>query len=168
MRAAVMSCTGPGSTSETHSGSPSGAVTAWMLPPWAWALPEYHRSGDVALDADGWLLAPVAGDDLPVQDHMREPLVPGPFQRLGQPGGLRCQHVDDLIEVAVGGGPRNAVVTGQRIGGGAVAEPAQPSTACQKQASARLPRGVPRRRRSASSSFATNQASSVGTSSVAR
>ena len=32
-RAAVMSCTEPGSTSETHSGNPSGAVTAWMLPP---------------------------------------------------------------------------------------------------------------------------------------
>ena len=33
MRAAVMSCTDPGSTSETHSGNPSGAMTAWMLPP---------------------------------------------------------------------------------------------------------------------------------------
>src|SRR5262249_25528709 len=44
MRAAVMSCTEPGSTSETHSGNPLGAMTAWMLPPWACALPEYHRS----------------------------------------------------------------------------------------------------------------------------
>jgi hypothetical protein len=34
----------------------------------------------------------------------------------------------------------------QRIGGGAVAEPPQPQhTACQKQVSARLPSGVPRR-----------------------
>jgi hypothetical protein len=33
MRAAVMSCTEPGSTSETHSGNPSRAVTAWTLPP---------------------------------------------------------------------------------------------------------------------------------------
>ena len=37
-------CTEPGSTSETHSGNPSGAMTAWMLPPWVWALPEYHTS----------------------------------------------------------------------------------------------------------------------------
>jgi hypothetical protein len=43
-----------------------------------------------------------------------------------------------------------------------------PSAACQKQVSARLPRGVPRRRRSAASSRETNQASSLGTSSVAR
>ena len=42
------------------------------------------------------------------------------------------------------------------------------STACQKQVSARLPRGVPRLRRSAASSFATNCASSPGASSVAR
>ena len=35
---------------------------------------------------------------------------------------------------------------------------------CQKLVSARLPSGVPRRRRSASSSFATNCASSLGTS----
>jgi hypothetical protein len=33
MRAAVMSCTEPDSTSETHSGNPLGAMTAWMLPP---------------------------------------------------------------------------------------------------------------------------------------
>ena len=37
-----------------------------------------------------------------------------------------------------------------------------------EQVSARLPSGVPRRPRSASSSFATNCASSLGTSSVAR
>jgi hypothetical protein len=43
-----------------------------------------------------------------------------------------------------------------------------PSTACQKQVSARLPSGVPRRRRSASSNRATNQTSSLGTSRVAR
>jgi hypothetical protein len=29
----VMSCTEPGSTCETHSGNPSGASTAWTLPP---------------------------------------------------------------------------------------------------------------------------------------
>jgi len=44
MRAAVMSCTDPGSAPETHSGNPSEAMTAWMLPPWTWALPEYRKS----------------------------------------------------------------------------------------------------------------------------
>jgi hypothetical protein len=39
-----MSCTEPGSACETHSGNPLGAITAWMLPPRVWALPEYHRS----------------------------------------------------------------------------------------------------------------------------
>jgi hypothetical protein len=43
-RAAVMSCTELGSTPETHSGNPSGASTAWMLPPCVCALPEYHKS----------------------------------------------------------------------------------------------------------------------------
>jgi hypothetical protein len=43
-----------------------------------------------------------------------------------------------------------------------------PSTACQKQVSARLPWGVLRRRRSASSNLAVNWARSLGTSSVAR
>ena len=43
-----------------------------------------------------------------------------------------------------------------------------PSTACRKQVSARLPRRIPRRRRSAHSSFAPNCTSSLGTSSVAR
>src|SRR5262249_47883809 len=43
-RGAVMPCPEPGSTSETHSGNPCGARTAWTLPPWPWALPEYHKS----------------------------------------------------------------------------------------------------------------------------
>jgi hypothetical protein len=32
-RAGVRSCTEPGSAGETHSGNPSGAHTAWTLPP---------------------------------------------------------------------------------------------------------------------------------------
>src|SRR6266480_1351742 len=39
---------------------------------------------DLAFDADGWLFAPVGGDDLPVQDHMGQALVLGPLQRLVQ------------------------------------------------------------------------------------
>jgi hypothetical protein len=52
----------------------------------------------------------------PVQDHGREPLVFGPLQRLGQVRRLFCQHGDDLIEVAAGGSPGDAVVAGQRAG----------------------------------------------------
>jgi len=44
IRVAVMSCTDPGSAAEIHSGNPFGRLTAWTLPPWQWALPEYHRS----------------------------------------------------------------------------------------------------------------------------
>ena len=53
-------------------------------------------------------------------------------------------------------------------GAGDVADSAGagPSTACQKQLSALLPRGVPRRRRSAASSLAANHTTSLGTSSV--
>ena len=56
---------------------------------------------------------------------MWQALVPGPFQRLAQFRRLLCQHRDDLVQVAVGGGPGDAMVAGQRISGGAVAEPAQ-------------------------------------------
>jgi len=86
-------------------------------------LPRIPQVDDLALEADGRLFAPVAGDDLPVQDHVREPLVPGPLQRLAQVGGLPGQHGDDLIEVAVGGGPGDAMVAGQRVRGSAVAVP---------------------------------------------
>ena len=79
---------------------------------------------DLALDADSRLFAPVTRDDLAVQDHVRKALVLGPLQRLAQVRGLLCQHRDDLVQVAVGGGPRDAVVTGQRVRGGAIAEPA--------------------------------------------
>jgi hypothetical protein len=71
-------------------------------------------------------VAAVGFDDRTIQDHMREPQVPGPFQRLAQLRGLLGEHVDDLVAVAVGGGPGDTVVAGQRIAGGAVAEPAQP------------------------------------------
>ena len=34
----------PGSTSETHSGTPPGAASACTFPAGAWALPEYQAS----------------------------------------------------------------------------------------------------------------------------
>ena len=62
---------------------------------------------------------------------MRQALVAGPFQGLAQVRGLLGQHRDDLVQVAVGGGPGDAVVAGQRIGGwcgrGTSAAPAPPA-----------------------------------------
>ncbi len=88
------------------------------------------------------VLGPVAGDDLPVQDHVGEALVVGPLQRLRQVLGLLRQHDDDLIEIAVGG-PRDAMVVGQCIGGGAVMESPQAQQclpkAGQRPAAARVP-----------------------------
>ncbi len=40
----------------------------------------------LALDADDLVLAPVARDDGAIQDHVRQPFLPGPLQRLGQLG----------------------------------------------------------------------------------
>ena len=51
--------------------------------------------------------------------------VSGPLQRLAQVRGLGREHLDDLVQVPVGGGPGDAVITGQRARAGAVAEPAQ-------------------------------------------
>ena len=87
-------------------------------------LPGVPQVDDLAFDADGRLFAPVAGDDLPVQDHVGKALVPGPLQRLAQFRGLLGEHRNHLVQVAVSGGPRDAVITGQRVRGGAVAEPA--------------------------------------------
>jgi hypothetical protein len=94
-----------------------------MLPPWVCAFCGVPQAGDLALDTGGGLFAPVGRDDLPVQDHGREPLVVGPLQRPGPLRRLPGQHGDDLIEAAAGGSPADAVVAGQRAGGGAAAEP---------------------------------------------
>ncbi len=56
---------------------------------------------------------------------MREPIIFGSLQRVAQVRGLVCQHRDDLVEVAVGGDPGDAMIAGQCIGTGAVAEPPQ-------------------------------------------
>ena len=102
---------------------------------------------DLAFDADGLLPAPVTGDDRAVQDHMREALVLGPLQRLVQIWRLPGEHRDDLVQVPVGGGPRDAMVAGQRVGGGPVAEPAQPQhrlpEAGQRPAAARSAAAAP-------------------------
>jgi hypothetical protein len=96
-----------------------------MLPPWVCALAGVPQVDDLAFYADRGLFAPVAGDDLAVQDHVRESLVLGAFQGLAQVRGPFCEDVDDLVPVPVGGGPGDAVITGQGVGAGAVAEPPQ-------------------------------------------
>ena len=54
---------------------------------------------------------------------MREPILAGSLQRVAQVRCLGRQHRDDLAEVAVGGGPGDAMIAGQRIGTGACGVP---------------------------------------------
>jgi hypothetical protein len=55
---------------------------------------------------------------------VRQPVLVRPLQRLVQVRGLFGEHVDDLVPVAVSRGAGYAVVVGQRVRRGAVAEPA--------------------------------------------
>ena len=96
-----------------------------MLPPWAWAFPEYHRSICCPFDAHGLLAQAVGGEELAVQDDVTHAVVLGLLQGLVQVWCLGGEHVDDLVEIAVPGGPGDAVVTGQRGDVAAVAEPPQ-------------------------------------------
>src|SRR5215472_6367567 len=105
MRAAVRSCIEPGSTGETHSGNPPGASTALMLPPWACAFPEYHRSMTSPFTLRVGSLHRSHAITVPSRITLRKALVPGPLQRLAQLGRLVGEHLDDLIQVPVGGGP---------------------------------------------------------------
>ena len=109
-----------------------------------------------ALDADGLLGAAVGGDQGAVQDHIGQSLGVGAVQRLVQIGGLSRQDVDALVRCS---GRR---WRGRRGGRGRVwgcrARPgtsAGPCTACQNGVKARLPLGVPTRRRSSRKSRAT-------------
>jgi hypothetical protein len=72
---------------------------------------------------------------------MREPGVFGPLQRLAQLGRLTGQHRDHLVHIPVSGGPGDPVVTGQRLAGGAVAEPPQPQHRLPKAAQRPAPLG---------------------------
>ena len=125
----------------------------------------------LAADAEGLLPAPVRRDDRAVQDHVRQAFLAGPFQGLAQIGSLTGQYRDHLVEVAVGGGPRDVVVTGQRLGSRGVAEPQQPQ---RRLPEARQRPGCPAGCAAAAALggeqqfFAANQASSLGTSSAAR
>lgn len=96
-----------------------------MLPPCSWALPEYHASISLPFDAGGLFAQPVAGEQLAVQDDVTRAVVVGLLQRFVQIRSLRGEHADDLVEIAVAGGPGDAVVTGQRGDVAVLAEPPQ-------------------------------------------
>jgi hypothetical protein len=57
---------------------------------------------------------------------MGQALLLGPFQRLVQIRCLLGEHGDHLVQVPVGGGPRDAMIAGERVRGGAIAKPPQP------------------------------------------
>src|SRR5262249_30969658 len=70
MRAAVRSCTEPGSTSETPQREPAYGGHGLDAAAMAVRLHGVPHVDDLAFDADGWLFASVGEDDRPVQDHM--------------------------------------------------------------------------------------------------
>lgn len=78
-----------------------------------------------AVDAAGLFPAAVGGDDGAVQDQVGEALIDGAPQDLVQVGCLIGQDVDDLVDVAVGGGAGDAVVAAEGGPVGAVAKPVQ-------------------------------------------
>ena len=98
------------------------------------------------------LAAAVGGEDLAVQDHVRDTLGHRPFQRLGQVRGLLRQHVDGLGDVPVGRRAGHAVVAAEGLDPGPVAEPAQRENCLVTAGELPAPGRVPRRRRSAASS----------------
>jgi hypothetical protein len=111
---------------------------------------------DLALDAAGRFFAPVAGDDLAVQDYVGKALLPRPFQGLAQIRGLPGEHLDDLVPVAVRRDPGRSYGRGParpgRCGRGTSAVPARPArsrsapcclSAC-RGGPARLPAAPPR------------------------
>lgn len=69
--------------------------------------------------------APVGGDQGAVQRHERPGLGQRPPEDLDEVGCVVGDHVDALMEVAVGGRDRDAGVVGQQPQVGGVLEPAQ-------------------------------------------
>jgi hypothetical protein len=98
----------PGATSEVQMGSPSGRITAWMLPPKPRCFPEYQR----------WIVWPFTPVVVWAQRSVRNTfpsritcVQPCPAVsvsascRSGARGGV--QDADGLVAVAVGGCPRH-------------------------------------------------------------
>ena len=81
-------------------------------------------------------------------------------------GAWADSTTDDLVQVPVGGGAGDAVIVGQRVRAGAVAEPAQSRDRLQE--AGQRPAAAACRGGAAASSLAGNNTVSLGTSSVAR
>ena len=67
----------------------------------------------------------VAAEELAVQDHEGDAFLSCPLQGLVQVRGLGGEDVSALADIAVGGGAGDAVVAGELLRPGAVAEAAQ-------------------------------------------
>jgi hypothetical protein len=78
-----------------------------------------------ALLADGLEPQAVGLDDLAVEHHVRPALVAAVLQRLVQIRGLGLQHVDGLVEIAVGGGLGDAQAAADQRDVAALTEPHQ-------------------------------------------
>jgi hypothetical protein len=78
----------------------------------------------LALDADGLLAAAIDGDQSAVQDQERQSLGFGAVESFGQIRRLSCENLDTLVDVAVGGGPGDAVVAAEFGHVALTAEPA--------------------------------------------
>jgi hypothetical protein len=89
--------------------------------------------------ADRFLPAPVTADQGAVQDDVAGALGQSPLEGLAQLRGLRGQHLDDLIQVAVGGGLGQAEPGAQPRDAHLVPEPGQPE---QRLPVAAQPAGV--------------------------
>ena len=86
-RAAVTSWVLPGSTSQTHSGMPQGAASAWTMPACWCAFPEYQASISLPFRLV-FCRAPVGGDQRAVQDQVRKSLLNGPVQGFASAGAF--------------------------------------------------------------------------------
>jgi hypothetical protein len=62
-------------------------------------------------------------DTLP--EYYRSMTSPFALTALAQAGGLAGENLDDLVQVPVGGGPRDGVVADQGVRASAIAEPAR-------------------------------------------
>ena len=77
-------------------------MTAWTLPPGARCFPEYQALIVSPLTLVGGLRAAVGADQLAVDHDVRPALLGHLLQGLVQVGGLRGEHLDALVAVAVG------------------------------------------------------------------
>nr|WP_245765736.1 hypothetical protein [Nonomuraea jiangxiensis] len=78
-----------------------------------------------AIDADGLLGAAVDGNQGAVQDHICQSFGLGAVKGVGKIWCLICENLDSLVDVAVGGGPGDAVIAAKLGDVVPAAEPAQ-------------------------------------------